>query len=143
MSENDKPAGEGEDPSVSGVGKFVKYFKEWKEAILLILFAVGGSIWLYSAFVTKQDLRITRCLLNNYILVVASQVSQKISNDELISIRQKIRELKRNSKNLSDSQARELDQLEINEQKQVDLLKKAQSNANMAFETLQRGECIQ
>jgi hypothetical protein len=53
------------DPTEPGRwSRFLKPIKEYKELITVIVFFVGGALWIFGYFATKHQVKQLQCLLN-------------------------------------------------------------------------------
>jgi hypothetical protein len=48
-------------PTTTGERKFLDILKEYKELIAILVFFLGGVLWMFGYFATKQQLTELRC----------------------------------------------------------------------------------
>jgi hypothetical protein len=71
-----------QDIQANKVGWFEK-LKEYKEIIGIIIFFIGGILWILAYFATKEQINTLNCLLNRNIEVVQYQINQRILSDDM------------------------------------------------------------
>jgi hypothetical protein len=78
----------------SAIAKFLAKLKEYKELIALIMFFVGGIIWLYAAFATKSYVASIRCLLGATIERVDNEAQSRVHEGDIVLHNARIEELR-------------------------------------------------
>src|ERR1700730_1174980 len=103
MAEPEKnPLGE-----LSSRGRFVAFVNDYKELMTTIAFFVGGILWVFGYFATKEEFhglrdatssqnKIMHCLLQKHVQLLEKTQELKINHDELINVEAKLR--KKNQK---------------------------------------------
>jgi hypothetical protein len=62
---------------------WLEKLKEYKELIGIIIFSIGGILWIVAYFATKDQINTLNCLLNRNIEVVQYQIDQRILSDDM------------------------------------------------------------
>jgi hypothetical protein len=74
----------GNEVNTSGrFSAFIKLLNDYKELITLLLFFIGGVIWLYVAFATKREVATLKCLLGTTIEVTENRVEIQESQKDM------------------------------------------------------------
>lgn len=76
----------GEKP-VEEQGKFrtaVSHLKDLKELVAILVFFIGGAVWIYTAFATKQYVAGVRCLLASTIERIDNEAQSRELKSEII-----------------------------------------------------------
>ncbi|MFX0199001.1 MAG: hypothetical protein ACFFCW_23000 [Candidatus Hodarchaeota archaeon] len=76
----------------SQANSFLNRLREYKEFIAILVFVVGGFMWIYGFFATKQQVRVLQCLMNQQIALVESRMTSKFLCEEIV---QKLLELQK------------------------------------------------
>ena len=82
--------------------KFIGFVNEYKELLTTITFFVGGILWVFGYFATKQEFHTFReatsgqnktlhCLLQKHVQLLDAQQVAKTSQDELMGVELEIR----------------------------------------------------
>lgn len=119
---------------------FLLILGEYKELIAIIVFFVGGILWLYGFFATKREIKELKCLLNTNVSIIHNQMMNKFLLEELTENRLK-QESIRNKKNLTPQDFEDL----VNQENKANLLQKSIDDAikdhKNAMEMLKKGRC--
>lgn len=65
------------------ISYFLTRLKEYKEFIAIIAFFMGGIMWIYGFFATKNEVKVLRCLMNNQIILIEARINKKFLPAEL------------------------------------------------------------
>lgn len=96
----------------SAVSRFGSWLKEYKELIAVLVFFIGGGIWMYNIFATQRQLSDMGCHISANIELLSSEIElQKLPRlySENLASQQT---LKAKSKSSSDVMARQLAELQ-------------------------------
>jgi hypothetical protein len=130
----------------------VRYLKDFKELIDIIVFLASGAVWTLDYFATKDELKSLReitsnqhklinCLLDKHVQILEGEQELKNDRDELIQVMASLK----NSKP-SQSQLAEPDPMSVSrsEQRQKDLEQKITADENaiaIAKKAIMSREC--
>ena len=67
----------------SSTPDFITRLKQYKEFILILVFFMGGAMWVYGYFATKDQVEVVHCLTSNGISLIESRMQKKFFFDEL------------------------------------------------------------
>ncbi|RWO49230.1 hypothetical protein [Mesorhizobium sp.] len=79
MATNSAPGGDQEK-----LRSLFSYLRDFKEVVAIVIFFVGGVIWLYAAFATKQYVAEVKCLLGATIERIDNEAQAKTFQAEII-----------------------------------------------------------
>ena len=86
--------------TVNAKSSYLLRLKEYKEFIAIILFFMGGVIWITGFFATRNQVEIMECLLHNKISLVESKVTMLILPTELARMKSELESLEKLSNDL-------------------------------------------
>jgi len=107
------PNPEKPEDAPKNVGKFhsaVSHLKDLKELIAILVFFVGGAVWIYTAFATKQYVAGVRCLLASTIERIDNEAQSRELKSEIIEVGVRQHQI-RSQGNLSTSDILEAEKL--------------------------------
>lgn len=113
----------------------VATLNDYKELLTMILFVVGGVIWLYAAFATKAYVASIECLLGETIKRYNNDTISKRLSDELVDANIEMRRLEE----IHPVDARAIEDIEKQKQKIDDL----KSHKSLADQTAKSAENLQ
>jgi hypothetical protein len=102
---------------------FITLLKEYKELIGTLAFFVGGVLWVFGYFATKEELRsfreasssqnkVLHCLLDQHVRLLAAKQLLRSSFEDLIAVQDELRRQAPNSPQLLGNDLRKLIKLE-------------------------------
>jgi len=62
---------------------FIAHLKQYKEFIAILVFFVGGFMWIFAYFATKESVDEVRCIADNIIILVDSRMEQDVFTKNL------------------------------------------------------------
>ncbi len=136
-SGNTKDSGE-----VSRFSRSVSFLNDLKELFAIMVFFIGGAVWIYTAFATKQHVQTVRCLLETTIDRIDGEAQTRFIGAEISEIELQINELqnKEEARPEDISKAgvlrREIEILEVSRRKEHEKLHEARAASD-------KGECVQ
>ena len=137
---DDKKPKDGEKSAKSG---FIQKLSEYREFIVILIFFIGGFLWIYEYFATRSQVGELNCLLRENINVVDGQMQTKFILESMKKngLRyEKLLKLKEDNK-LTLSEQEELIELK-NEAKLLDeQLKKEQEKFRNSWQLLKANGC--
>lgn len=118
----------------------LQFLKDTKELITLILFFVGGIVWLYAAFATKHYVASVKCLLGATIERIDNDSQSKQYQVEIVELNVRLQQVQNSGRPVLDI----INEVETLKQKVEDFKGKKQladESAKKASQKAANGEC--
>ena len=136
----------------SQANTFVALIKEYKELIATIAFFVGGVLWIFGYFATKEELRVFRdtasiqnktlhCLLQKHVQLLEGKHKRKLSLDELVAILEDIQKHAPTSIQISENDIKKITRLEQQKEEVRTRIAAAERDVSEATNALMYREC--
>ena len=75
-------------PPLDKISAFVKVLSDYKELIGIFIFVIGGILWAFAYFATKQQLDELKCLMNSNISIIQGKTDAASLSQILIQNQQ-------------------------------------------------------
>jgi hypothetical protein len=136
----------------SQANTFVALIKEYKELIATIVFFVGGVLWIFGYFATKEELRgfreaastqnkVLHCLLEKHVQLLEGKQKWKLSSDELMTVQEDIRKQVPTSAQFSENDIRKSVRLEQQREEIRTRISSAEKEITEATNAIMYREC--
>ena len=96
----EKEEKEEKEENVTGFSSILKTLSEYRELLTVIIFFVGGVLWVFGYFATKDQLKEVKCLMNANMDFIQGQMDSTNLSQILI---QNLQEQRRLKSNVSDN----------------------------------------
>lgn len=83
-SQNNPVDDRGHVTTMPAQSPFVKWLNDYKELLSVIIFFIGGFLWVYGVFATKEQIKELKCLMNANITIINSQIDESALSQLLI-----------------------------------------------------------
>ena len=113
---------------------FLRWINDYKELLSVIIFFIGGFLWVYGVFATKAEIKELKCLINVNIDAIYSQIDESNLSQLLVENLQEQDKLKHLSPS-NDVDQRRLAQLAA---AALDIQSKLQRATNLRAESSQK-----
>jgi hypothetical protein len=132
--------------------KFIAFVKEYKELVATIAFFVGGVLWVFGYFATKEEFRVLReatsdhnkqlnCLLKNHVKLLAGRHTLKVSYDDLMAVQEEIRKQTASGLQFSENDIKKTVKLEHQRDELKDNIASAEKDISEASAVITYREC--
>ena len=119
---------------------FITRLKEYKEFIVILVFFIGGFMWIYGYFATKEQVKVLQCLTNQNITLIESRMQKKFLFDELNQKGMELEKLLKKADVLNEERRKVIqltNEIEIIKAN----LKKTEARYDEAFNFLKANKC--
>ena len=132
--------------------KFIAFVKEYKELVATIAFFIGGILWVFGYFATKEEFRaltdstskqnrLLNCLLQKHVQVLAGRHVLKVSYDDLITVQEEIRKQTPSGAQFSENDIKKIVKLERQRDELKDNIASAEKEISEASRAITYREC--
>ena len=129
-------------PTTTGERKFLDILKEYKELIAILVFFLGGVLWMFGYFATKQQLTELRCWMRANVEFVQGRMDAANLSDLSVKNIEDLTALSEKATLSADEKARK-HRLEMAKDEIARKLAAAESTSVGAMKKLTSGQCIE
>jgi hypothetical protein len=127
-------------PTTTGERKFLDILKEYKELIAILVFFLGGVLWMFGYFATKQQLTELRCWMRANVEFVQGRMDAANLSDLSVKNIEDLTALSEKATLSADEKARK-HRLEMAKDEIARKLAAAESTSVGAMKKLTSGQC--
>jgi hypothetical protein len=127
-------------PATTGERKFLDIVKEYKELIAILVFFLGGVLWMFGYFATKQQLTELRCWMRANVEFVQGRMDAANLSDLSVKNIEDLTALSEKATLSADEKARK-HRLEMAKDEIARKLAAAESTSVGAMKKLTSGQC--
>jgi hypothetical protein len=127
-------------PTTTGERKFLNILKEYKELIAILVFFLGGVLWMFGYFATKQQLTELRCWMRANVEFVQGRMDAANLSDLSVKNIEDLTALSEKATLSADEKARK-HRLEMAKDEIARKLAAAESTSVGAMKKLTSGQC--